>query len=72
MPDIRNLADALHLEGLIFLNLACIWSGVVRIEILVTVKARVLSGLGQYKWVIFERNRLDHVDRQQMVQRLFV
>ena len=70
--DIRNLAGALHLEALIFLYLAGVGSGVVRTEVLVAVKASVLGGFGQYKGVVFERNRLDHVDRQQMVQGLLI
>ena len=72
IPDIRNLAGTLHIEALIFLYLAGVGSGVMRTEVLVAVKARVLGGFGQYKGVVFERNRLDHVDRQQMVQGLLV
>lgn len=65
--DIRNLASALHLEAFIFLYLAGVRSAVVRTEVLVAIKARVLGGFGQNKGVVFKRNWLDHVDRQQMV-----
>ena len=42
------------------------------IEVFVTVITSVLCSFGEQKWICVEWNRLNHVDRKKMMQRLFV
>ena len=44
----------------------------VSMEVLVAVVSRVLRSFWQDEWICVERYRFDHVDAQQVVQRLLV
>lgn len=61
--DIRHFSGALHFKTFIFLNLNGMGSRVLSIKVLIAVKAGVLGGFRQNKWVVFERNWLYHIYR---------
>ena len=54
------------------MSLAGVGPRVVVREVLVSIKPRVLRGFGENEGVVVEGYGLDHVDRQQVMEWLFV